>query len=148
MNATLTKTETPDELDRLLSDFFKAQFNQPWPKAPTPAAAATEPSELVTARTASAPRNEPAPTRRDNTARARFTLAASVAVFLGASWLLSNGFQPGTQPVPTPNGSPSMFDKGVSKDQGILPTIQKNKALDNDGGFKMDPVKIGDVNDQ
>src|SRR5215468_8251064 len=100
MNTTPTHTETQDDLDRLFSEFFKAQLKHPWPNAPVPAASAsaqpTEPSELRAARAADAPRNAPALARRDNSARARFTLAASVALMLGACWYLSNGFQPGS----------------------------------------------------
>src|SRR5262245_44668066 len=103
MNTTPTNTEPSDELDRLLSDFFKGELKKPWPKAPMPAASASEPSELAAARAAEAPRNTPAtPAGRDNTARARFTLAASVALMLGTCWYMSNGFQPGTQPTATP----------------------------------------------
>src|SRR4051794_29755905 len=100
MNTTPPHAKAPDELDRLLSEFFKAQLKHPWPNAPVPAganggAAQTEPSELLAARTANAPRNTAPPARRDNTARARFTLAASVALLLGTCWYLSNDFEPG-----------------------------------------------------
>src|SRR5215475_10716934 len=66
-----------DHLDRLLSDFFKAQMQHPWPAAP--ATPASEPSVLVAARAAAlnAPHNQPA---RDPQSRARYTLAASVAL--------------------------------------------------------------------
>ena len=115
MNTSSTNPESPDELDRLMSAFFKAQLKHPWPNAPVPtsgaARTATEPSELVAARTGTAPRNNaPAPARpakgHDNTARARFTLAASVALMLGTCWYMSNGFRAGraVDPVPPQNG--------------------------------------------
>src|SRR5215213_8749196 len=117
MNTTPTHAESSEELDRLFSEFFKAQLKHPWPNAPVPASGAAkpaEPSELVTARTAETPRNAPAPARRDNSARARFTLAASVALMLGTCWYLSNGFQPGSRPGVGPNqgDAPGMLDKG------------------------------------
>ena len=50
MNTSPTNTEPSDELDRLLSDFFKGELKKPWPKAPVPPgamASASEPSELL-----------------------------------------------------------------------------------------------------
>ena len=150
MNTTSSKPET-DELDRLFSDFFTAQLQQPWPKAPVPgtASAATEPSELVTTRAADAPRNSPAPARRDNTARARFTLAASVALMFGTCWYLSDGFQPGERPgqgTPVPAGPRLLPHGGASgTDHETLQKLQENKAKANDGnggGDKMDKDKF------
>ncbi len=145
MNAT-APTET-DELDRLFSDFFKSQLKQPWPKAPVPAAGAptSEPSELVTTRTADAPRNAPAKTR-DNTARARFTLAASVALVLGTGWFLADGFEPvGRAPVgnASTTNSPGMLSGSEAKGTkgGVLDQMQKNKikeAPKDDGAPKID----------
>src|SRR5262249_35406223 len=97
------------------------------------------------------PRSSPAPAPqarargRDSSARARFTLAASVALALGGCWILSNGFQPGERPNNAPV-VPSILNDGSAQDKGILPVIEKNKALDNDGNtvpkIKMD--KIGE----
>jgi hypothetical protein len=144
MNTTPANAETADELDRLLSDFFKAELKTPWPKAPTPAAAATEPSELAATRAAEAPRNVPTPTGRDNTARARFTLAASVALMLGTCWYMSNGFAPGGhpgQPTPTPPGPGMLPDGGAQGGKGdALDQMNKNKAID-DGAPKIDMSK-------
>jgi hypothetical protein len=142
MTTLPTNAETSDELDRLLSDFFKSQLKQPWPKAPLPASgASTEPSELAAARLTEVPSDKPAPAaRRDNTARSRFTLAASVALVLGASLLLSNGYRPGVRPgVPPTNGGLKMLPKSEAMPGkgGVLDQIDKNKATkDNDGGFK------------
>ena len=148
MNALPTTTETPDELDRLLADFFKAQLKRPWPGAPTPTAAAksAEPSELAAARAADAPRNHPTPARCDNTARARFTLAASVALMLGTCWYLSNGYQPGERPGPGApvNGQRTLMLPGSGADGSTHPPLQKieeNKATEN-GGNKMDKDKF------
>jgi hypothetical protein len=102
----MNHTPPSDEsIDRLLSEFLKAQMPQPWPAAPA-TAATSEPSVLVASRAGAteAPRNQPA-VPRDTSARSRFTLAASVALLLGTCWTLSNGFQSGDRPATGPNGS-------------------------------------------
>jgi hypothetical protein len=155
MNTTPTNSESPAELDRLFSDYFKAQLKKPWPNAPIPpvagAPAATEPSELVAARTASAPRNTPARPAsakgRDNTARARFTLAVSVALMLGTCWYLSNGFDPVGRPggAPSQNGGPGLLKNGEAAPPPVvnpLDTIKENKAKGNTGGgFDMGKIE-------
>ena len=149
MNALPTNTETPDELDRLLADFFKAQLKRPWPGAPTPTATAksAEPSELAAARAADVPRNHPTPARRDNTARARFTLAASVALMFGTCWYLSDGFQPGERPgqgTPVPAGPRLLPHGGASgTDHETLQKLQENKAKANDGNGGGDKIDMG-----
>lgn len=140
MNTLSPNPDTPDELDRLFSEFFKGQLKQPWPKAPAPltATAPAEPSELAAARAAETPRKQPAPAARDNTARARFTLAASVALLLGTCWYLSNGFQPGERPgQPAPvSGKPGMLPESGASGQGDLrlQELQHDKAKENKGG--------------
>lgn len=131
---TPTSPHTDADLDRLFSDFFKAQLQKPWPKPPATggAAPASEPSELVATR-ADGPRNAPASARRDNTARARFTLAASVALALGATLVLSDGFAPGPRPsgVTAPTGGGLKMLPGSSadgKNHPILNKIEENKA--------------------
>lgn len=129
---TPAHTDAPDDLDRRFSDFFKAQLKQPWPNAPLPAARPAppvEPAALVAARATERP--QAAPARRDSSARARVTLAASVALMLGTCWYLSDGFRPGARPAtnPTPNG-PSLFDGGgAHDDKGVLPEVEKIKAI-------------------
>ena len=131
MNAT-HKPEAPDDLDRMFSDFFKAQLKQPWPNAPLPPAAKPEPHRSAFAEVLGfLTKNRP-----------QLTLAASVALALGAGLLLSNQFQPGDRPGrgPAPSG-PSLFDgSDADGNKGVLPQIDKNKALDN--GAKMDLGKI------
>jgi hypothetical protein len=104
MKHTTPITPTDESVDRLLSEFLKAQMPKPWPAAP--ATAASEPAELVAQRAAATetPRNAPAASR-DTSARSRLTLAASVAILLGACWTLSNGFQGGSHATGT-NGTP------------------------------------------
>ena len=143
MNTLPPITETPDELDRLFSDFFKAQLKRPWPGAPSTTSA--EPSELAVARTAEAPRNQPRPATRDTTARARFTLAASVAMMFGTCLYLSNGFQPGErQGTPsTPVNGPKILmlpGSGADGDKHLpLQKLEEDKAKGN-GGVKSDLV--------
>lgn len=136
----------PDELDKLFSEFFKAQLKHPWPNTPFPAGGAalpaSEPSGLVNTRTQTeTPRNSPASAPqahakgRDGMARARFTLAASVAIALGGCWALSNGFLPGsaTQGIPT---TPGILQRGGADGDGhpTLKTIEKIRTLENNGG--------------
>lgn len=147
MNTTPTTAEASDDLDLLLSDFFKGQLKKPWPKAPVPASAAAEPSELAAARTAEAPRNTPTPAGRDNTARARFTLAASVALALGACWFLSNGFEPNERPGQ--QGAPVvpklLQGSGADGTDDIrLKKIGEDKAKTDEGATKIDMSKTGD----
>ncbi len=133
-------TNSPDDLDRLLSDFFKAQMKNPWPNAPL--AQAAEPSELATR--LDAPRNEPAPARRDQTARAKFTLAASVAFLLGTAFYMSDGYAPAPRPgaQPATNGGPSLLNASDAKapQGGVLDTLSKDKV--NGGAPKVDPSQF------
>ena len=145
MNATPTKSAaTQDELDRLFSDFFKSQLKRPWPNAPIPVATAApaEPSELASARTSEAPRNRPNSAARDTTARARFTLAASVALMLGASLYLANDYEPGVRPV-TPASTPALPNmlNGAGADGNKhepLRTIEQEKAKEHGPKVDMD----------
>ena len=122
MNTTNTKPEAPDELDKLFSDFFKSQLKHPWPNAPVPVAAA-QPSTAA-----------PRVAARDHTSRARFTLAASVALALGACWALSSGFQPGERTNGTPGVPGLLPDSGADgKGSGTLQKMQENKAKEPQG---------------
>jgi len=122
---------SPDDLDRLLSDFFKAQMKNPWPNAPL--AQSAEPSERAT-------RPAAPPARRDGTVRAKVTLAASFALLLGTAFYLSDGYAPAPRPnaQPATNGAPSLFHGSDAKAPkgGVLDTIGKDKA--NGGAPKMD----------
>ena len=74
----------PNEpVDELLSDYFKSAMPKPWPAAPRLA----EPSQVAAART------EPG-------RRARFTLAASVAIMVGACWYFASAPQPAARTRP------------------------------------------------
>lgn len=132
-----SNSNSPDDLDRLLSDFFKAQMKNPWPNAPL--AQTAEPSELATR--ADAP--QAAPARRDNTTRAKLTLAASVALLLGTAFYMSDGYTPSARPVAVPsNSGPSLFNGSDAKapQGGVLDTISKDKAKGD--APTMDPSKF------
>lgn len=92
-------TLPPEPVDELLSDFFKSKLPQSWPAAPRTA----EPASLVASRRATAQNN-----------RARFTLAASVAILLGACWYFSTGSQPAERDKPAPGG-PGVLQNGSAK---------------------------------
>jgi hypothetical protein len=127
--------EPADNLDRLFSDFFKSELKNPWPAAP--ATPASEPSVLVATRNArtDAHRNQPMTAARDTSSKSRYTLAASVALFLGTCWYLSNGFQPGDRPnlSPATNGSgPSIKDVGAGNPD-VLKKLREDKATGGNG---------------
>ncbi|AWM38236.1 hypothetical protein GobsT_36470 [Gemmata obscuriglobus] len=129
--------ESVDALDALLSDFFKAQLRTPWPKAPV-APVPVVPSEV--ARAAAAPVKAPSvPARaRDNAARARFTLAASVALLMGTGWFLASGVQSGPNAgrgaAPDAGGLKFLPDSGASGHDHIpLKKMGEDKAKGNEG---------------
>ena len=89
-----------DELDQLLGAYFKAQVPHPWP-APPATAALSEPTGRLAAPESSA--------GHDPGRRARYTLAASVALLLGTCWTLSNGLPSGPRaPGPQGPGGPAV----------------------------------------
>jgi hypothetical protein len=140
-----------DNLDRLLSDFFRSQIQHPWPPAPMPQRA--EPSVMVGLRN-SAAAGEPSRTQpttaqstSDPSARARYTLAASFAMLLGTCWYLSNGL--GTADRAGPAAAPSPRVLGVFPDSSAekpapLTELRKDKAekdAPNDG-FAPPKIKL------
>lgn len=131
-------THPPDELDELLSDYFKAKLPHPWPAAPVPPAAVAEPASVVAARSA--------PVTADSGRRARLTLAASVALLLGTCWFLSGDGQPGrraaTRPAP---GEPNVINQGTAKMPEVFDKARGDKAkntTDPMKGFQPPPVKL------
>jgi hypothetical protein len=96
----------PDAVDAVLTDYFRSQLPKPWPAAPALATPA-------------------APARRDPSRRARYSLAASVAVLAGACWLLAPAtprpgvtVQPGAGPDVLPGATartPKDADKAKAK---------------------------------
>lgn len=142
MNAKTSLTE--DSLDSLFSGFFKAQMKQPWPAAPATPTIHSEPSTLATARATvvETPRNQPVAAARDSSSKARYTLAASVALLIGTCWTLSNGLQPNDRPGNT-NGSPSMdMNPFKASDPEVLKELRKEKATKGNNDGLIDPANI------
>lgn len=145
MNSTSPTSQdsrSEDNLDRLLSGYFKSKLKQPWPAAPTTSSLLSEPSVLVASRsgtnTVETPRNQPS-SRADVSHKSRYTLAASVAVLLGTCWLLSNGFQSGGERgVPagiTPAGLKVLPDTEASNP----PVLKENKKTKAEEGNQVGP---------
>jgi hypothetical protein len=122
-----------DALDSLFSGFFKAQMKQPWPAAPGAPAVHSEPSTLATSRaqqTTETPRNQPVAASHDSSSKARYTLAASVALLIGTCWTLSNGFQPSDRPNSSNGSNGSINGNSLSaSDPPVLKEIRKEKAI-------------------
>ena len=97
----------PDRIDDLLSGFYKSKLPSPWPAAP----AFAEPAKPRMA----APSN-----------RARYTLAASVALLLGTCWYLSNGLPTGERPANKPATVPGILGDGSAK---MPKEFEKKKEL-------------------
>jgi hypothetical protein len=136
----MIQNSSGENLDRLLSDFFKSQLKQPWPAAP--ATTVSEPSALVASRAATSetPRNQPA--ARDSNARSRYTLAVSVALLLGTCWYLSNGFQPGNRSGPTTPAGGGMIGGAEGSKPKALETIREDNAVNGKGRPAPPPIKL------
>jgi hypothetical protein len=139
LRSTPPQGDREDNLDRLLSDYFKSKMRQPWPAAPATTARVplSEPSVLVASRTAAnatveSPRNQPASagSARDGGSKSRYTLAVSVAVLLGTCWYLSNTSQPGERAGPGGSNAPKLnvFPEAGANDPAALKEIRKDKA--------------------
>jgi hypothetical protein len=130
----------PDALDRLLSDFFKAQMPRPWPAAP--AAVVSEPAAAVSA---TAPYRPAA--GRDSGTKSRYTLAASAVLLLGTCWALSNGFQPVDRPGPgitTGPKVPGVVGGATASDPPALRELRNDKQKAGNGDvFLPPPIKFG-----
>lgn len=75
----MNATEQSQDIDKLLSGFFKSQVPEPFPpfrNAPPLAASRYEPK------------------RRSTSNKSRFALAASIAILLGGCWYLSGQIGP------------------------------------------------------
>ena len=124
---------SPDELDRLLGDYFKSRMPRPWPAAP--ATGSAEP-----ARTA-------VPAFADAGNRARLTLAASFALVFGGYLVLSSGWQPADRsgaPKPGAAPTPGMLNEGTATMPDELKEHGKRKATDPKAGppFKAGPINL------
>ena len=132
------RSEPLDALEGLLADYFKSQLNEPWPSAP--ASPRAEASGLVATRAIPLAR-EPLP-HRDNNSRARLTLAASVAILLGACWYFSSGFDSADRTVP---GHPSrggvLGDAGASK-PAALEELKHDNAIKGERVPSRPPMQL------
>ena len=90
----------PEPLDRLLTEFYRARLPHSWPAAPVPPENRAEPAGPPKVRTTENPSVVPA--HSDPSARARLTLAASVAILLGTCWYASTGGPIGERVGPRP----------------------------------------------
>jgi hypothetical protein len=134
------RSEPPDSIDRLLSDYFKAQLKRPWPTAPHVPSA--EPSSI------GAGRSPVAATLTNRTgvgvdnSRARYTLAASVALLLGTCWYFSSGFQSANRIDPTnPSRGGVLGGAGASK-PAPLEEIRKDKAMGGGKALPRPPMEL------
>jgi len=123
-----------DDLDRLLSDFFRAELPNPWP-APPISDDLTE-TLLLSARK---------PIRRGPALRSRFALAASVALLLAGGWFLSGKFDD----VSGPSSFDSIRDEADGKfdrpsrpmrEGDVQPRTRERIILDKNGqtGFQVE----------
>jgi hypothetical protein len=87
-----------DGLDRLLSDFFRSEMPDPWPEPELPE---QQPTLALPDRPIPRPRG---------LLRSRFALAASVALLVGGSWLLSGAFGTINHEAPSRAGTDGTAD--------------------------------------
>jgi hypothetical protein len=122
------RNEPSDDLDRLLSRYFKTQMPSPWPAAPV--VQFHEPASLLADRasTAAALQQRPlAVIARDPGRRARYTLAVSIAMLFGTCWYISSGIEPGNRAAPH-NSNPAMnldinLNRGSADGKDGLPEL-------------------------
>ena len=96
-------TTSPDDLDRHLSAYFRAQVPTQWPAAPIP----------VQARSAKS---------ISSAWKTRLTLAASVAGLLGLGWVLSSGTMGSS---PKPNEAEPLLQKSSASGANLLKHLPK-----------------------
>lgn len=148
----LRQAPLENNLDRLLSDFFKSNMKQPWPAAPaTPTRSPlSEPSVLAASRNSTTTevettRNQPATagTARDRGNKSRYTLAVSVAVLLGTCWYLSNGSLPSERNAPGSNAPKlDVFPEAGASDPAVLKEKRKADAEKGNQGVVQPKFQI------
>lgn len=92
--STIQRNPAPDELDALLSAFFRAELPSPFPAFKAPAA-------------------PPAPANWLAQSRSRLALAASVVALLAASWWMAGRNAEYATPVTVPGTGVGNAQKGV-----------------------------------
>jgi len=86
-----------DDLDGLLTAFFRSEMPSPWPGAPEP-----EEAEVIV---------RPMPRARNPIWGSRLALAASVAILLAGGWLLSGSFSDTPGGANPPRMSPTSANR-------------------------------------
>jgi hypothetical protein len=98
----------PDDIDAMLSKYFKNEMPKKWPAAP---AVDVEPVQ---------------PFAR-NSSTSRWALAASVMLLVGVCWYAGRGTTPGERP---PSATVNKFEKGAkAEDKSILNEMQKHRTV-------------------
>src|SRR5205823_3480617 len=117
-----------DDLDRLLSDFYRAELPNPWPAPPL----ADDQTKLLPLSVRKAARSWSA-------LRSRFALAASVALLLAGSWFLSGKWEEVSGPgsfgfgLPTADPSDARPGKTIKELDGVHPRTRERIILDKNG---------------
>lgn len=107
-NHKSTNTHGPDEVDLLLSKFFKSQVPTNWPKAPAVHARSVKPAAV-------------AASSIDTTSHSRWALVASVALMLGGYWFLNS------QATDGKNKSPLNYEDSSANLKAIKDLSKKSK---------------------
>jgi hypothetical protein len=132
--ASLGRGRHEDDLDRLLSDFFRSGLPNPWPKPPD----ACDLAETL-------PLTARQPVRGRPALRSRFALAASVALLLAGGSFLAGKFEA----VPGSGSFDSLRDEADSKfdrpsrplrEGDVQPRTRERIILDKNGqtGFQVE----------
>lgn len=130
-----------NEVDQLLSDFFKSKVAHPWPAAPVPSShTLASPSSLSTPYN----RRSAADTAAN---RARLTLAASIAFLLGTCWYLSPGSGSAERgpSKPGPAVGPNLLENSSAKTPDAFNSARGEKAKttkDPMTGFQPGPIRL------
>lgn len=111
MNANALPTQTDDDMDRLLSAYFKRQMPAEWPACR--ALAVAEPSTL---------RPRVVDPAAGNPSRSSLTLAASVAALLGLGLVLTSG--PRDANAPAPSGDGGVLYSGTADGKKLLDPLK------------------------
>ena len=109
MNTNTRDSNPPgDDVDRLVTAYFRSEMPAKWPAAPRPWAEPARPSNGTTA---------------DPATRSRWALAASVALLIGSCWYLSNKATDGQRrPAVNLDGTADVkHAKDAGKDPGKTP---------------------------
>jgi len=108
MNTQHNFPNSGDEVDRLLSSFYRSEMPTKWPAAPKPWAEKARPQAVASS--------------SNPVSRSRWALAASVAILVGGCWYLSTNMTNGKQ---RPDGS---FDGGSADTKNVKDLSKKSKT--------------------